>query len=97
MDFEVRIRRQMIRLFGAYGFNPPPDVAGIILNRWGHARLIQPPAFYYGQDVRASPLERVRAGYGRIAIAHSELNRAQYWGKAFEYGRKAGDKAASML
>jgi spermidine dehydrogenase len=94
-DFEVLIRRQMLRLFGASGFKPRRDIAAIVLNRWGHARLIEPPGFYYGVDGKPSPLERVRQGYGRISIGHSELNGAQHWGSALEYGRKAGERAAA--
>src|SRR5215475_717872 len=96
-DFEARIRRQMVTLFGAHGFKPERDIAAIILNRWGHARLIQTPGFYYGQDGKPGPLERVKAGYGRVGIAHAELNGDQYWGKSVEYGRKAGEKAATMV
>jgi spermidine dehydrogenase len=55
-DFEVLIRRQMLRLFGASGFNPKRDIAAIVLNRWGHARLIEPPGFHYGVDGQPSPL-----------------------------------------
>jgi spermidine dehydrogenase len=95
IDFEVLIRRQMLRLFGASGFNPKRDIAAIVLNRWGHARLIEPPGFHYGVDGQPSPLERVRQGYGRISIGHSELNGAQHWGSALEYGRKAGERAAA--
>jgi spermidine dehydrogenase len=95
LDFELLIRRQMLRLFGAYGFNPKRDIAAIVLNRWGHARLIEPPGFHYGIDGQPSPLERVRQGYGRISIGHSELNGAQHWGSALEYGRKAGERAAA--
>jgi spermidine dehydrogenase len=94
-DFEVLIRRQMLRLFGASGFNPKRDIAAIVLNRWGHARLIEPPGFHYGVDGQPSPLERVRQGYGRVSIGHSELNGAQHWGSALEYGRKAGERAAA--
>ena len=93
--FELLIRRQMLRLFGASGFNPKRDIAAIVLNRWGHARLIEPPGFHYGIDGQPSPLERVRQGYGRISIGHSELNGAQHWGSALEYGRKAGERAAA--
>jgi len=93
-DFEVRVRRQMVRLFGPQGFDPKRDIAAIVLNRWGHARLIEPPGFHYGVDGRPSPLERVREGYGRVAIGHSELNGAQHWGSALEYGKKAGERAA---
>lgn len=93
-DYEVRVRRQMVRLFGAAGFKPERDIAAIVLNRWGHARLIEPPGFHFGVDGKPSPLERVREGYGRIAIGHSELNGAQHWGSALEYGRKAAEQAA---
>jgi spermidine dehydrogenase len=96
-DIEVKVRRQMMRLFGAHGFKPERDIAGIILNRWGHARLVQPPGFYYGVNGKLSPLERVRQGYGRISIGHSELNGSQHWDSAVEYGKKAGERAASML
>jgi spermidine dehydrogenase len=96
-EFELRIRRQMTRMFSAYGFKPEQDIAAIVLNRWGHARLIEPPGFHYGTDGKASPLERVREGYGHVAIGHSELNGGQHWGSALEYGKKAGEQAASML
>jgi spermidine dehydrogenase len=96
-DFELLIRRQMLKLFGASGFNPKRDIAAIVLNRWGHARLIEPPGFHFGIDGKPSPLERVREGYGRISIGHSELNGAQHWGSALEYGRKAGERAAASV
>lgn len=95
-DFELRIRRQMLRLFGDIGFKAERDIAAIVLNRWGHARLIEPPGFHYGVAGAPSPLERVRSGFGRIAIGHSELNGAQHWGSALEYGIKAAEQAASM-
>ena len=97
MDFELRIRRQMMSLFASHGFKPERDIAAIVLNRWGHARLIEPPGFHYGVEGRPSPLERVREGYGRVAIGHSELNGAQHWGSALEYGKRAGEKAAGMF
>jgi len=97
MDFELRIRRQMMSLFGSHGFKPERDIAAVVLNRWGHARLIEPPGFHYGAEGKPSPLERVLEGYGRVAIGHSELNGAQHWGSALEYGKRAGEKAATML
>ena len=96
-DFELRIRRQMVRLFGSLGFDPARDIAAIVLNRWGHARLIEPPGFHYGTGGKPSPLERVREGYGRVAIGHSELNGAQHWTSALEYGRKAGERATQWV
>ena len=96
-DFELLIRRQMLRLFGASGFKPERDIAAIVLNRWGHARLLEPPGFFYGVSGKPSPLERVRQGYGRISIGHSELNGSQHWGSALVYGRKAGERAAASV
>ncbi len=95
-ELETRVRRQMVRLFGSCGFDPAHDIAAIVLNRWGHARLIEPPGFHYGRDGHPSPLERVREGYGRVFIGHSELNGAQHWGSALEYGRRAGERAAAL-
>ena len=95
-ELEVSVRKQMTRMFAAYGFRPEHDIAAIVLNRWGHARLIEPPGFHYGINGKPSPLERVREGYGQVAIGHSELNGAQHWGSALEYGKKAGERAAAM-
>jgi spermidine dehydrogenase len=95
-DYEQRVRALLTKLFAAQGFKADRDIAAIVLNRWGHARLIEPPGFHYGVDGRPSPLERVRQGYGRIAIGHSELNGAQHWGSALEYGRKAGEQVAAL-
>jgi spermidine dehydrogenase len=96
-DFETRIRQQLTRLFAGHGFDSKRDIAAIVLNRWGHARLVQPPGFRYGIDGKPSPLERVREGYGRIAIGHSELNGGQSWDKAVLYGKKAGERAATLV
>ncbi len=96
-DMEVRIRRQLVRLFGSHGFDPARDIAAIVLNRWGHARLVQPPGFRYAADGGPGPLERVRRGYGRVAIGHSELNGSQSWDMAVSYGQKAGERVASLI
>ena len=85
------------RLFGVMGFRPGRDLAAIVPNRWGHARLIEPPGFHYGSAAHPSPLERVRPGYGRIGIGHSELNGAQHWGSALEYDRKAAEQVAAFI
>jgi spermidine dehydrogenase len=49
------------------GFDARRDIAGIILNRWGHARLVQPPGFRYGSPNQPSVREVVERGWGRIA------------------------------
>jgi spermidine dehydrogenase len=92
-DYEQLIRRHMTRLFGMAGFDARRDIAGIVLNRWGHARLVQPPGFYYGQDGRPSAREVVAKGYGRIAIGHSELGGHQSATGAMAQGQRAALQA----
>jgi spermidine dehydrogenase len=91
-DYESQIRRQMTTLFHDAGFRASQDIAGIVLNRWGHARVMQPPGFYYGRDGKASPRETVQKGYGRIAIAHSELNGHQNATGALQQGKRAAEE-----
>lgn len=88
-DYERTIRAQMSRMFGSSGFDPKRDIAGIVLNRWGHARVVQPPGFYFGTDGQPSPREVVAKGFGRIVIAHSELEGAQNYTAAYKHGSRA--------
>lgn len=96
-DFEKELRRQMLEQFGAHGFDPAKDIAGIVLNRWGHARLVQPPGFYFGGEDGPSPREVVENGYGRVAIGHSELNGHQNWSGGVAQGYRAAEQVLGML
>lgn len=95
LDYERIIRSQMANMFADVGFDPKRDIDGIILNRWGHARVIQTPNFYYGVNGRPAPREVVARGFGRIVLAHSELNGAQNATGAFEHGMRAAREVAS--
>ncbi len=95
-EYESRIYRQMMRLFGAAGFDPAADVAGLILNRWGHAYSVPYPGFYGGADGTA-PRDTLRNNYGRIAFAHSELDGNQHYGPAADEGRRACRQLADAL
>jgi spermidine dehydrogenase len=95
-DYERLIRRHMARLFASLGFDARRDIAGIILNRWGHARLVQPPGFYYGHDGRPSVREVLARGYGRVVIGHSELNGHQSATGAMAQGRRAAEEALAV-
>jgi spermidine dehydrogenase len=88
-DLERAIREQMLRLFGEAGFDPAADIAGIILNRWGHAYLNPGPGFMFGTDGREPVADVIRKPFGRIAIGHSELQGHQHWNGAAEEGRRA--------
>jgi spermidine dehydrogenase len=73
-DYERRIREQFTTMFGAAGFDPKRDIAGIVLNRWGHAYLSPQPGFFFGKDGNPAPRETLRsAPFGRIAFANTDL------------------------
>jgi spermidine dehydrogenase len=96
-DFERLIRRHMTKMFAAGGFDARRDIAGIILNRWGHARLVQPPGFYFGLDGKPAAREIVAKGYGRVAIGHSELGGHQSATGAMGQGQRAALQALGFL
>jgi len=91
-DYERKLRAHMTQLFSAPGFDARRDIAGIILNRWGHARMLQPPGFFYGTDGALSPREVVQKGFGRVVIGHSELNGHQSMTGAMSQGARAAEQ-----
>lgn len=61
-------------MFSGAGFNAKRDIAGIVLNRWGHAYLSPQPGFFFGQGGQAAPRDVLRnAPFGRIAFANTDL------------------------
>ena len=74
-EYERRIREQFHTLFARSGFDSSRDIAGIILNRWGHAYLSPQPGFFFGTGGKPGPGEVIRNHpYGRIAFANSDLS-----------------------
>ncbi len=96
-EYERRILRQMERLFGSAGFRAANDVAGLILNRWGHAYSVPYPGFYGGAGDGPAPRDTIRQAYGRIAFGHSELDGLQHWGPAADEGRRAVGQVLDAL
>ena len=88
-DYELQIREQMTAMFSSGGFDPVNDIAGIILNRWGHAYVAPGPGFHFGANGAAAPPDVIREPIGRIAIGHSELRGHQNWTGAAAEGRRA--------
>ena len=87
--YEEKLRGQMRRMFG----QPAEDaIAGIILNRWGHAYVNPTPGFYFGREGRPAAPDVIRRPLGRIAFAHSELFGHQFWLGAIREGRRAVDQ-----
>jgi spermidine dehydrogenase len=95
--FERKIVNQMLELFGSAGFDATRDIAGIILNRWGHAFSVPYPGFYGGAGDQPAPRDIIRRSYGRVAFAHSELGGLQHWGPAADEGRRAFGQIASAM
>jgi spermidine dehydrogenase len=73
-EYERQIREQFAEMFSAFGFDPKRDIAGLILNRWGHAYLSPQPGFFFGSNGKPAPREVLRAApFGRIAFANTDL------------------------
>jgi len=74
-DYERKIREQLTEMFSQSGFDPRRDIAGIILNRWGHAYVNPQPGFFFGKDGKPAAREILRAApFGRIAFANTDLS-----------------------
>jgi spermidine dehydrogenase len=74
-DYERQIRQQFTEMFAQSGFDASRDIAGIILNRWGHAYLSPAPGFFFGRDGQPAPGDVLRAApFGRIAFANTDLS-----------------------
>jgi spermidine dehydrogenase len=88
-DYELKIRAQMVRLFARGGFDARKDIAGIILNRWGHAYVCPAPGFYFGRGGKPAAPDVLRQVVGRVAFANAELHGHQNWIDATAEGRRA--------
>jgi spermidine dehydrogenase len=96
-DFERQIREQMSEMFGAAGFDARRDIAGIVLNRWGHAYFAPQPGFFFGRNGQPAPHEILRTPHGRIIFAHSELQGTMNMAHAMLEGRRGARQAIERL
>jgi spermidine dehydrogenase len=73
-QYERAFREQFGDMFAPAGFDPRRDIAGIILNRWGHAYVNPQPGFFFGVDGKPAPRDVLRnQPHGRIAFANTDL------------------------
>jgi spermidine dehydrogenase len=76
-QYERSFRQQLGDMFAPGGFDPKRDIAGIILNRWGHAYVNPQPGFFFGVDGKPAPRDVLRGTpHGRIAFANTDLDGA---------------------
>ena len=82
-------------MFAASSFDAKRDIAGIILNRWGHAYASPQPGFFFGKDGKPPFRDILRnSSFGRIAFANTELSGDPSHVTAIEEGERA---AAQLL
>jgi spermidine dehydrogenase len=96
-DYEAQIRRQLTKMLGDAGFDAKRDIAGIVLNRWGHAYVNAGPGFFYGRDGKPAPSDVLRRPLGNLTFAHSELSGHQTYIAAGEEGVRAAKQVIAML
>lgn len=84
--YERSIVTQLQEMFGPGGFNARRDIAGIVLNRWGHAFVTPPPGFFFAPEGKTAPVDIVQQRVGRIAFGQSGL---EDWSGAVMAGRRA--------
>jgi len=73
-QYERAFREQLGDMFAPGGFDPRRDIAGIILNRWGHAYVNPQPGFFFGTAGQPAPRDVLRnSPHGRIAFANTDL------------------------
>jgi spermidine dehydrogenase len=83
--YERHVREELVRLLGPWGFDPKRDIAAISVSRWGHHGYIFPyPGFFSGGAV-----ETVKKPAGRIAFAHTELDRFSHMVGAIEQAHRS--------
>ncbi len=85
-DFEARIRDELTRMLGPGGFDADRDIAGIIVNRWGHGYsyggdpLLGPgteePPPYLAARTRAGNVTFANSDAGWTPFAHAAIDQA---------------------
>lgn len=96
-DYEREIRAHMNRLFADSGFDARRDIAGIVLNRWGHAYISPQPGFYFGGKNGKGLAQPIKEGYDRVFFGHSELGARMNYRNAIAEGGRAGKQAAERI
>jgi len=96
-DYETEIIEQMNNMFSDYGFNAKRDLAGIVLNRWGHAYISPQPGFHFDRDGKRAPRNIIKEGYGRIQFGHSELTGYNSHTRALNEGSRAAKEVMKKI
>ncbi len=96
-EIEASVRRQLTTMFGSLGFDDEKDIAGIVVNRWGHSYLAAIPGFFHGNDGKTALQQVITRPFGRIAFGHSEHKGIQEWFGAVEHGERAARQVLEII
>ena len=96
-DIEAAVRRQLTTMFGPLGFDDEKDIAGIIVNRWGHSYVAAVPGLFHGNDGKPALQQVITRPFGRIAFGHSEHKGIQEWFGAVEHGERAARQVLEII
>jgi spermidine dehydrogenase len=84
-EYERKTRMELSRLLGPSGFDPKRDIAGMSISRWGHHGY----TFAYPGIYTDGAVEVVKKPHGRIAFAHTDLDRFSHVLGAIGQGYRA--------
>jgi spermidine dehydrogenase len=96
-QYESQLRQQLTTMFGSAGFDPGRDIAGIVINRWGHAYVVAGPGFFVSRDGKPTPRDVLRQPLGSLAFAHSELFGRQGAGAAAQEAQRAVNQIVAVI
>ncbi len=92
-EYERRIREDLTRVLGPWGFDPGRDIAAIALHRWAqHGYVFGYPGFFTNGAV-----ERACRPFGRITFGHTDLHKFSLVMGAVEQGYRAAMEVTDLL
>lgn len=84
-EYERKVRQELLRLLGPWAFNPKRDIEAITISRWGHHGYVFPYAGFFTDGA----VEAAKQRHGRIAFAHTDLERFSHMMGAIGQGYRA--------
>jgi spermidine dehydrogenase len=98
VDYERKVREQLSEMFSGTGFDAKRDIAGVVLNRWGHAYCSPQPGFFFGENGQPAARDILRrAPFGRIAFANTDLSGDPGHTTAIFEGQRAAGQLISRV
>ncbi|HEY6331289.1 MAG TPA: FAD-dependent oxidoreductase, partial [Blastocatellia bacterium] len=92
-DYERKIREELVRLLGPWGFDPKRDIEAISISRWGHHGYVFPyPGIFTDGSVDAA-----KKPFGRIAFAHTDVERFSHMIGGISQGYRATQEVMQKL